>query len=44
MKTNSTHEFPRILPGLETIPVNRGAPRGCSEAALTGAARERRPA
>jgi hypothetical protein len=44
MNANSTHQFPRILPGLETIPVSRGSPRGCSEDALAGAARKRGPA
>jgi hypothetical protein len=44
MNTNSTHTFPRILPGTETAPPSRGSPRGCSEAAQTGTARRRRPA
>jgi hypothetical protein len=44
MNTNSTHTFPRLLPGTTTVPASRGSPRGCSEAALAGAARKRRPA
>ena len=44
MSTNSTHTFPRLLPGMATVPASRGSPRGCSEATLTGAARERGPA
>ena len=43
MNANSTHEFPRLLPGMATIPVSRGSPRGCSEGALAAAARKRRP-
>jgi hypothetical protein len=43
MSTNSTHTFPRILPGMATIPGSRGSPPGCSEAALAGAARKRGP-
>jgi hypothetical protein len=43
MNTNSTYTFPRVLPGMETTPVSRGSPGGCSEATLTGAARQRRP-
>jgi hypothetical protein len=41
MNTNSTHTFPRLLPGMETAPPSRGSPWGCSEAALAGAARKR---
>ena len=43
MSTNSTHTFPRLLPGVATIPASRGSPRGCSEAALAGTARKRGP-
>jgi hypothetical protein len=43
MKINSTHMFPRILPGMAAVPPSRGSPRGCSAAALAGAARKRRP-
>jgi hypothetical protein len=41
MNANSTHKFPRLLPGLETMPVSRGSPQGCSEAALTVTTRKR---
>jgi hypothetical protein len=41
MITNSTHTFPRLLPGLATVPATRGSPRGCSEAALAETARKR---
>lgn len=44
MNANSTHEFPRVLPGLETIPVSRSCPRGCSEGTPAGAPRKRGPA
>ena len=44
MSTNSTHTFPRLLPGMATGPASRGSPRGCSEAALAAAARKREPA
>jgi hypothetical protein len=42
MSTNSTCTFPRLLPGTATVPLGRGSPRGCSEAALAEAARKRR--
>ncbi len=42
MNTNSTHTFPRLLPGVATVPVSRGSPQGCSEAVLAGAVRKRR--
>jgi hypothetical protein len=41
MNTNSTHTFPRPLPGMATAPPSRGSPRSCSEAALAGAIRKR---
>lgn len=41
MSTNSTRTFPLLLPGAATVPGSRGSPRGCSEAALAGAARKR---
>ena len=44
MNTNSTHTFPRLLPGMATVPASRGSPRGCSEVALAAVARKRRPA
>jgi hypothetical protein len=44
MNASSTHKFPRLLPGLETIPPSRGSPRGCSEDALSAATRKRGPA
>jgi hypothetical protein len=44
MNANSTHEFPRLLPGMATVPASRGSPRGCSAAARAGTARKRRPA
>jgi hypothetical protein len=37
---NPTHAFPRLLPGMATVPVTRGSPRGCSEAALAGVTRK----
>lgn len=44
MTTNSTHRFPRLMPGMATVLTSRGSPRGCSEAVLVGAARKRGPA
>jgi hypothetical protein len=44
MTTNSTHRFPRLMPGMATVLTSRGSPRGCSEAVLAGAARKRGPA
>ena len=41
MNANSTHKLPRVLPGLEAMPVSRGSPRGCSEGTLVGVARKR---
>ena len=41
MSTNSTRTFPRLLPEMATVPVSRGSPRSCSEAALARAARKR---
>lgn len=41
MNANSTHTFPRLLPGAATLPPGRGSPRGCSEAARAGATRKR---
>jgi hypothetical protein len=38
--TNPTHAFPRLLPWVAAVPVSRGSPRGCSEAALAGLARK----
>jgi hypothetical protein len=38
---NSTHAFPKILPGMATARPSRGSPRGCSEAALAGVTRKR---
>jgi hypothetical protein len=38
---NPTHAFARLLPEAATVPVNRGSPRGCSEAALAGLPRKR---
>jgi hypothetical protein len=43
MITNSTHTFTGLLSGMATVPASRRSPRGCSEGALTGAARRRRP-
>jgi len=43
MNLTSTHRFPRLLPGMASVPPSRGSPGGCSAAALAGAARKRRP-
>ena len=44
MNTNSTHMFPRLLPGMATVPASRGSPRACSEDALAGVPLKRQPA
>jgi hypothetical protein len=44
MNTNSTHKFPKLLPGMATVPASRGSPRGCSESVLAWTAGKRGPA